>query len=985
MWTARWGHATAVINQTLPRDDFTEEENSLLAGSSLAKLVVLGGDDYVTDEYKGLFTTAQLSNKAAGGQLRNDIWWTLQPSGSESFWSDGSLLSSAMKWYQSNEGKTAPKNWPSNKSRVLSYIDWIQCQEVFNTSNYFDHLCEEPKELCYEDVNIPGCQPQAVWKRDNMWSPRRGHSSFSINGRLFVIGGRAKEVIDVNASSNVGGILDSSNMRRSDFHSEAVLKNDVWVSDDGLGKRWRLVSAGCQDHQLDILLNTEVRNTTEAFQIGTATSRCDSSDDCFGAAECREIGVEKTCVCPMFSPREHHTVVVQSRYSPGKRFKENYIFVIGGFTNIRKSFCGEQICGNSPSYRQALNDVWVSTDGITWLQISPINFNDSVFRPRGAHASIVTYDKHKRNDQLWIFGGETSSPDQKKTQYLADVWYANLQTYPCCAINSTCPDLGANLHQDYVGKCIPNKLEWIRVQNKEWPGRSGHVVVYEPPLSRNSFQHHIYLIGGKNSDGILSDVWSWNFKSSWRKDFNRDQWYRSTIEGRIHFGPSNKDVPALLDASPHRLYLAGDTQLSDFVRTQIPHLSAKEIMSNYTRPKYEQYFSPEELNILESNGIHNLYDLATVDLYTLLKFRGYDFPGKEKVVVRQICEALSISRAFLNKCALENFDAKEGRNRMFSKFASFNSTPVQMVFGEIYHVNIIDSCNNSECASTTWDGCSPIQNKIMVNVNGIGNVPVPRYRFDPYEEIQDIHCRSVPQGRSFAAAEFFNNQIFLLGGRSSTVHRPLQDVWIRDDDFPQASISIRPRQKSKDSTFFFESNKDGAQSFEYKIIDVTERSEVTSWISTGAEKVDVSWLDDKKGGPGKGLYALYVRSIDPSGNRDYRFTTKSNIHLWDYNPPLPWTSIISITLSGVTFFLLVNFEYRRRKRKAAMERYAIRRMRRNFKAKAFSKGLGNITDEEWRAMYFHSNKSRNGHEEDEFVQVKERKNVSWIRLCVKSY
>ena len=136
MWTARWGHATAVINQTQPRDDFTEEENSLLAGSSLAKLVVLGGDDYVTDKYKGLFTTAQLSNKAAGGQLRNDIWWTLQPSGSESFWSDGSPLSSAMKWYQSNEGKTAPKNWPSHKSRVLSYIDWIQCQEVFNKSNY---------------------------------------------------------------------------------------------------------------------------------------------------------------------------------------------------------------------------------------------------------------------------------------------------------------------------------------------------------------------------------------------------------------------------------------------------------------------------------------------------------------------------------------------------------------------------------------------------------------------------------------------------------------------------------------------------------------------------------------------------------------------------------------------------------------------------------------------------------------------------------
>jgi len=45
MWSARWGHATIVLNQTTARNYLTEEENSLRLKDDSPVLVLLGGDD----------------------------------------------------------------------------------------------------------------------------------------------------------------------------------------------------------------------------------------------------------------------------------------------------------------------------------------------------------------------------------------------------------------------------------------------------------------------------------------------------------------------------------------------------------------------------------------------------------------------------------------------------------------------------------------------------------------------------------------------------------------------------------------------------------------------------------------------------------------------------------------------------------------------------------------------------------------------------
>jgi len=49
MWSARWGHALSVFNETsFNRNDLRVEENSDRAKITESKLVLLGGDDYDT-------------------------------------------------------------------------------------------------------------------------------------------------------------------------------------------------------------------------------------------------------------------------------------------------------------------------------------------------------------------------------------------------------------------------------------------------------------------------------------------------------------------------------------------------------------------------------------------------------------------------------------------------------------------------------------------------------------------------------------------------------------------------------------------------------------------------------------------------------------------------------------------------------------------------------------------------------------------------
>ena len=107
---------------------------------------------------------------------------------------------------------------------------------------------------------------------------------------------------------------------------------------------------------------------------------------------------------------------------------------------------------------------------------------------------------------------------------------------------------------------------------------------------------------------------------------------------------------------------------------------------------------------------------------------------------------------------------------------------------------------------------------------------------------------------------------------------------------------------------------------------------MTNWaVTTSSIGADVSWLDDKKGGPGEGLYTLYVRAVDPGGNRDVSFSTETNVYQWVYVPPIPWGSVAGGILTGLVMIIGGYFEYRRRRKRATLEKFALRRLKRKFK------------------------------------------------------
>lgn len=100
------------------------------------------------------------------------------------------------------------------------------------------------------------------------------------------------------------------------------------------------------------------------------------------------------------------------------------------------------------------------------------------------------------------------------------------------------------------------------------------------------------------------------------------------------------------------------------------------------------------------------------------------------------------------------------------------------------------------------------------------------------------------------------------------------------------------------------------------------------WPSPGERKV---WPNN---GRGRGRYIFYVRAIDPAGNRDNSFEEGRNMYTWLYQPAPPgWTIfliVMAFLITGLTTFLL----YRRWLRKMALERYAVKKMRRKFKEMA---------------------------------------------------
>ena len=754
-----------------------------------------------------------------------------------------------------------------------------------------------------------------------MWSPRKGFGAAVANDKIFVIGGRARDYSRIDNWRLVGGVSGhrvETSRDHSTIREEVVLKNDVWSSSDQ-GRTWTLVNPGCEDHQQDVLLNTEVwsSNQTIKNKVGSIGSKCFLSSDCEGIAECIDLGNtnEKVCVCPMFSPRAHHTLSVQRRHSvrdDDSIFEEDVMYIVGGMSSVKQSFCADRACGLADGYQVAMDDIWMSSDGVSWTQIKPA-FQESNFVGRASHTALVIPMSFGDNvtdsrDRLLIFGGETATPQEFPTAFLNDVWELPLPTEPCCKPNTPCAG-------DY--ECKPRLADFKAVRtDSEWAERSGHVTVYEPPSTMNGFQPRVYLSGGANlaKSTVFDDSWSWlvglDDEIIWHRDFSSEGSPISALENGTF---------SAMDS-----YLSIQSPLSALKKYQLPTLELDEDFISSTHV-VSPITSENDFDVMSSLNISTILDLASADLYTILKLRGFDL-GRKAREVPDVCVLRELALQFMHKCELKEFTSPHFHE----------DDPLK----ELSAIKTSDVCGRGgeslPCTANDWDGCTPMQGVSVVDVHGLGNVQVPRIRHNVSNLIDELFCRQAPAGRSMGSAAFVGNKFAILGGIDGQKRELFRDVWTRDEEYPRAIITTRPASMTPQFTFSFDSNEDGAQVFEYQLFLNDEA--ITNWITTTASfGADVSWLDDKKGGPGKGRYSIFLRAIDPAGNRDMLFSTLTNVYQWHYVPPIPWSFVAGGIITGLASIVVGYFEYRTRRRKAILQRFALRRLKRRFKLR---EGMG---------------------------------------------
>ena len=164
-------------------------------------------------------------------------------------------------------------------------------------------------------------------------------------------------------------------------------------------------------------------------------------------------------------------------------------------------------------------------------------------------------------------------------------------------------------------------------------------------------------------------------------------------------------------------------------------------------------------------------------------------------------------------------------------------------------------------------------------------------------------------------------------------------LWYRDAVLPKAEFITFPAPFSSDTSLTFVSDEPGCI-FEYHVFDTVEHLVIRNWTKSLGELDFITWMDG-------GRHRIRIRAIDPAGNVDAEFVDGINEYTWVYVPVLPWGLIIGLSITFALIMVAVIIEWRRRRKKAAMERYAMKRMRRKLKG---AKKAGN-KDVNWRKDY----------------------------------
>jgi hypothetical protein len=149
---------------------------------------------------------------------------------------------------------------------------------------------------------------------------------------------------------------------------------------------------------------------------------------------------------------------------------------------------GQEISQFGQPGNQVYNDVWNSTDGITWTKIA----DHAPWAPRGQMGAGVVFQ-----NKMWIIGGGTYNGTRK---YYNDVWSSD----------------------DGVNWTLEN-------DNAEWGARQYHDIIV--------FDNKLWIIGGTVDPQNLKDVWYSEDGRYW-KELKNTPWPARHASSVFHFDDS---------------------------------------------------------------------------------------------------------------------------------------------------------------------------------------------------------------------------------------------------------------------------------------------------------------------------------------------------------------------------------------------------------------------------------------------------------------
>jgi hypothetical protein len=244
------------------------------------------------------------------------------------------------------------------------------------------------------------------------WGGRAGLRVVELDGSLYLLGGRTP--------------------RQSSIPGDSEIWADVWRSDD-LGETWDPVDGGqSAPWPARAYFQAVVKGNT-MFVLGGQDYGLEDNPFCALLEQGLEpppgLGIDPDAPCPEFLPTSQFFDDVWSS-TDGKSWEQltddapwepraglsaavlgDHIYVIGGSRNDDAA-----IIGASGPTREYFNDVWRSADGVTWEEQT----DDAPWEPR-AGASVVS-----SGDNLWLFGGEAGFVCEPvgdcEPPYFNDVW-----------------------------------------------------------------------------------------------------------------------------------------------------------------------------------------------------------------------------------------------------------------------------------------------------------------------------------------------------------------------------------------------------------------------------------------------------------------------------------------------------------------------------------------------------------------------------------